>query len=193
MKNVTETGTPIRIYESSLEDNSGRQSKTIWMTGLSGAGKSTLAIELEKTLQTLQCHCVVLDGDKIRTGLCKGLGFSKEDRIENIRRIAEVAKLFNQAGVVVIAALIAPYEEQRQLAKDIIGTENYVEVYISTPLEECERRDPKGLYLKARTGELAYFTGVSAPYEVPLSPALVLDTSALEVGACMVKLLAVLR
>jgi len=163
------------------------------MTGLSGAGKSTLSIALQQQLSALKCRSSILDGDVLRTGLCRDLGFSKADRIENIRRVAEVAKLLNQAGVVVIAALIAPYEEQRALARHIIGIDNFVEAYISTSLEECERRDPKGLYVKARSGEIAEFTGVSSPYEVPLSPGVSLDTGVLGIDDCVQQLMAALH
>jgi len=166
--------------------------KTLWMTGLSGAGKSTLAGKLEEIMLGRGCDCMVLDGDKVRTGLCNDLGFSKEDRIENIRRIAEVAKLFNQAGLTVIAALIAPFEEQRVMAMEIVGADNFLLAHISTPLEECERRDPKGLYAKARSGDLPYFTGITSPYEAPTFAHVTLDTSVLSVDVCLSQLVAVL-
>ena len=161
----------------------------IWFTGLSGSGKSTLAIALERELEKRGLLCRVLDGDNIRSGINNNLDFTPEGRIENIRRIAEVGKLFIQTGVITIAAFISPSREVRQMAEDIIGKDDFLEIYVSTPLEECERRDVKGLYAKARKGEIKNFTGVSAPFEAPEHPALTLDTSALSVEECMQKLL----
>ncbi|MEO6131657.1 MAG: adenylyl-sulfate kinase [Saprospiraceae bacterium] len=148
----------------------GQQAKVFWMTGLSGSGKSTLAIALEKKLFSKGYHVVVLDGDNIRTGINNNLSFSNEDRIENIRRIAEIAKLFISNGQICIVSFISPTIEMRQQAKEIIGANDYVEVFIDTPIEECEARDVKGLYKKARAGEIPDFTGVNAPYEIPLEP-----------------------
>lgn len=149
---------------------------TVWLTGLSGAGKSTLAYELERRLIELGHPCYVLDGDNIRHGLGSDLGFSKEDRRENIRRVAHVARLMNDAGLIVIAALISPMNEDRAMAREIIGDERFVETYLSASVDDCARRDPKGLYAKARAGEIASFTGVSAPYEPPVNPDLRVDT-----------------
>lgn len=154
--------------------------KTIWFTGLSGSGKSTLANALEKRLVAMGRHTMLLDGDNIRMGLNKDLGFTETDRVENIRRIAEVAKLMNDAGLVVLTAFISPYKKDRENAKEIIG-EDFVEVYVSTPVEECERRDVKGLYRKARNGEIPNFTGVSSPYEKPVSPDLEIDTEVMSI------------
>ncbi len=151
--------------------------KTIWFTGLSGSGKSTLSNEIEKRLFVKGNHTMSLDGDNIRLGLNKNLGFKEADRIENIRRIAEVAKLMNDAGLIVLTSFVSPYERDRLKAKDIIGKENIIEVYVSTPLEECEKRDVKGLYAKARAGEIPNFTGISAPYEVPSQPDITIDTT----------------
>lgn len=151
--------------------------KTIWFTGLSGSGKSTLSNEIEKRLFVKGNHTMSLDGDNIRLGLNKNLGFKEADRIENIRRIAEVAKLMNDAGLIVLTSFVSPYERDRLKAKDIIGKENIIEVYVSTPIEECEKRDVKGLYAKARAGEIPNFTGVSAPYEVPSQPDITIDTT----------------
>ena len=151
----------------------------IWFTGLSGSGKSTIALGVERELHQRGLLCRILDGDNIRSGINAGLGFSAEDRRENIRRIAEVGKLFVDTGVVTLAAFVSPTNEFRQLARDIIGSEDFIEVYVSTPLEECERRDVKGLYARARRGEVKEFTGISAPFEVPEHPALCLDTSVL--------------
>lgn len=156
-----------------------QRSVMIWFTGLSGSGKSTIAIALERELHKRGLLCRILDGDNIRSGINNNLGFSPEDRVENIRRIAEVSKLFVDTGVITIAAFISPNNELRELASSIIGKENFLEIYVSTPIEECERRDVKGLYAKARKGEIKEFTGVSAPFEAPANPALILDTSLL--------------
>ncbi len=159
----------------------GHRPATIWLTGLSGSGKSTLASVLEDRLIAAGHACVVLDGDNVRYGLNRDLGFSPEDRSENIRRIAEVAKLFNDAGLIVITAFISPYRADRDQAREIIGAERFIEAYVDAPLAACEERDPKGLYARARAGEIPDFTGVSAPYEEPLEPDLRLDTVAHEV------------
>lgn len=148
----------------------------IWFTGLSGSGKSTIANSLEKELFNNGIQTFSLDGDNVRGGLNKGLGFSKEDRQENLRRIAEVTKLFIDAGIVVIASFISPLREDRAFIKKIVGEENFIEVFVSTSLEECERRDVKGLYKKARKGEIENFTGISAPYEDPINADLEIKT-----------------
>jgi len=149
----------------------------LWLTGLSGSGKSTVAIALERELHKRGLLCRILDGDNIRSGINNNLGFSEEDRTENIRRIAEIGKLFVNTGIITIAAFISPSNELRQMAACIIGQDDFLEIYISTPLEECEKRDVKGLYAKARRGEVKNFTGISAPFEAPEHPALSLDTS----------------
>lgn len=149
----------------------------IWFTGLSGSGKSTIALGVERELHQRGLLCRILDGDNIRTGINAGLGFSAEDRHENIRRIAEVGKLFVETGIITLAAFVSPTNEYRQLARDIIGAEDFLEVFVSTPLEVCERRDVKGLYARARRGEVKDFTGISAPFEAPEHPALCIDTS----------------
>ena len=153
----------------------------LWFTGLSGSGKSTVAIALERELHKRGLLCRILDGDNIRSGINANLGFSAEDRRENIRRVAEVAKLFVDTGIITIAAFVSPTGELRQLAQQIIGKDDFKEIYISTPIEECERRDVKGLYARARRGEVKNFTGISAPFEAPQHPALSLDTSKLPV------------
>lgn len=155
----------------------GQVPKTIWFTGLSGSGKSSLANEIEKLLVQEGKHTMLLDGDNVRLGINKDLGFNEYDRSENIRRVAEICKLMNDAGIIVITAFISPFERDRKMAKDIIGEDKYVEVYVSTPLEECERRDVKGLYQKARNGEIPNFTGINSPYEVPQNPNVEIDTS----------------
>ena len=149
----------------------------LWFTGLSGSGKSTVAIALERELHKRGLLCRILDGDNIRSGINANLGFSEEDRRENIRRVAEVAKLFVDTGIITIAAFVSPTEDLRQLAEYIIGKDDFKEIYISTPIEECERRDVKGLYARARRGEVKNFTGISAPFEAPKNPALSIDTS----------------
>lgn len=163
----------------------GQRGLMLWMTGLSGSGKSTLAIALERELQRRGILCRILDGDNIRSGINNNLGFSPADRRENIRRIAEVARLFVDTGIVTIAAFISPSEELRRMAAGIVGEEDFVEIYVSTPLSVCEERDVKGLYAKARRGEISEFTGISAPFEAPQSPALSIDTSARPLGDCV--------
>lgn len=153
-----------------------QQPATVWLTGLSGAGKSTLAYAAERRLHARGRLAFVLDGDNIRHHLSSDLGFSPSDRRENIRRVAEVAALMNDAGLIVFTALISPRQEDRDQARSIIGDERFIEVHVSTALAVCEARDPKGLYEKARTGAIPHFTGVSAPYETPPSPALRIDT-----------------
>lgn len=167
----------------------GQHSVMVWFTGLSGSGKSTIAIALERELHKLGLLCRILDGDNIRSGINNNLGFSPEARVENIRRIAEVSKLFIDTGVITIAAFISPNNELREMASSIIGKENFLEIFVSTSLEECERRDVKGLYAKARRGEIKNFTGISAPFETPESPALILDTSVLSVEESVKRLL----
>ena len=166
------------------ENQLGQSAKTIWFTGLSGSGKSTLANELEKRLVAMGKHTMLLDGDNVRMGLNKNLGFREADRIENIRRIAEVSKLMNDAGLIVLTSFISPFAQDRQNAREIIG-DAFMEVYVSTPIEECERRDIKGLYQMARKGELDYFTGVTSPYEAPEHPDAVIDTSQHSVEECV--------
>lgn len=161
----------------------------IWFTGLSGSGKSTIAIALERELQQRGLLCRILDGDNIRSGINNNLGFSAEDRVENIRRIAEVGKLFVDTGIITLAAFISPNNEIREMAARIIGKDDFLEIYVSTPLEECERRDVKGLYAKARRGEIKNFTGISAPFEAPVHPALSLDTSKLSLKESVDQLL----
>lgn len=155
----------------------GQKGIMIWMTGLSGSGKSTIALGVERELHKRGILCRILDGDNIRAGINSNLGFSEEDRRENIRRIAEIGKLFVDTGIVTIACFVSPTIGLRQMARDIIGKEDFREVYVATPLEECERRDVKGLYARARRGEVKDFTGISAPFETPTHPDLTLDTS----------------
>lgn len=155
----------------------GQKPLTLWFTGLSGSGKSTLANELEKALAMCGKYTMLLDGDNVRMGLNRNLGFEPEDRIENIRRIAEVSKLMNDAGLLVLTSFISPFRSDRERAKQIIGSDSFIEIYVSTPLEECEKRDVKGLYKKAREGKIPNFTGISSPYEAPQNADIVIDTS----------------
>ncbi len=167
----------------------GQRGMMLWFTGLSGSGKSTVAIALERELHKRGLLCRILDGDNIRSGINNNLGFSAEDRVENIRRIAEVGRLFVDTGIITIAAFISPNNQLREMASEIIGKGDFIEVFVSTPLEECERRDVKGLYAKARRGEIKNFTGISAPFEAPENPAIALDTSKLTVEQSVEKLL----
>lgn len=155
----------------------GQRGIMIWFTGLSGSGKSTVAMGVEREFHAQGILCRILDGDNVRAGINNNLGFSAEDRIENIRRIAEIGKLFVQTGVVTLACFVSPTNDIRQMAREIVGEEDFLEVYISTPIEECERRDVKGLYARARKGEVKNFTGISAPFEAPVSPDIAIDTS----------------
>ena len=183
---------PIFSKMQSREDKErllGQHGITLWFTGLSGSGKSTVAIALEKALSEKGVFCRIIDGDNVRCGLNAGLGFSPQDRKENIRRVAEVCRLFTQTGIVTIATFISPSRELRDMARNIIGADDFMEVYVSTPLEECERRDVKGLYDRARRGEIKEFTGVSAPFEAPLSPDVDIDTSRLGVEECVERIL----
>jgi len=166
-----------KITRSDREAIVGQRGVTIWLTGLSGSGKSTIAIAAEHELTSRGCLAFVLDGDNIRHGLNQNLGFSPEDRTENIRRIGEVSKLFTEAGVIVFASFISPYRSDRDAVRAFMGTGDFVEVYVDASLGTCEQRDTKGLYQKARAGEIPEFTGISAPYEEPESPELVLDTN----------------
>ncbi len=176
-KNITWHGGKITPAERNAYFR--HKAATIWLTGLSGAGKSTIAFELERALFQSGHACTVLDGDNVRQGLNRDLGFSPHHRTENIRRIAEVAKLFNDAGIFVISAFISPYRADRDMAREVIGQDNFIETWLNTDIAVCEERDPKGLYKKARSGDIQNFTGVSAPYEAPLAPALRLDTAVL--------------
>lgn len=157
----------------------GQRGIMVWFTGLSGSGKSTIALGVERELHRRGILCRILDGDNIRAGINSNLGFSPDDRRENIRRIAEVGKLFVDTGIVTLAAFVSPTNEYRDMAREIIGDDDFKEIYVSTPLEVCESRDVKGLYARARRGEVKDFTGISAPFEPPISPALTLDTAQL--------------
>lgn len=168
----------------SAEEREGlfnQKPKLIWFTGLSGSGKSTLAVQLEAALHAQGFKTYLLDGDNIRSGLNKDLAFTDEGRVENIRRISEVCKLFLDAGVVLLSAFISPFKADRELVKNIVGNDNYIEVFVDTPLEVCEQRDVKGLYKKARAGEVKNFTGISSPYEKPTDPDVVIATAKMSI------------
>lgn len=169
------------ITQEQRSDLKKHQPLLVWFTGLSGSGKSTIANALEIKLFEQGIHTYLLDGDNVRKGLNNNLSFSQEDRTENIRRIAEVANLMIDAGLVVLASFVSPYREDRENVKRIVGYEKFLEVFVNTPIEECERRDVKGLYEKARAGEIKNFTGVNAPYEAPMAPDVEIDTTMVSV------------
>jgi len=181
------------ITKEDRERLNGHKAVVLWFTGLSGSGKSTLAHAVEQALYDKGCRTIVLDGDNIRHGLNKNLGFSPEDREENIRRIGEVAKLFTQAGVIALTAFISPYRADRDKARELLNDGEFIEVYLKCAVDVCESRDVKGLYKKARAGEIKEFTGISAPYEEPLNPELVIDTAAETLEESTRKVLAYLQ
>lgn len=173
------------IIREDRERLNGHQGFTMWFTGLSAAGKSTLAIATEKVLYERGCHTYILDGDNVRHGLNKDLGFSPQDRTENIRRIAEVAKLFRDCGIINLTAFISPYRKDREIARKLSIDKRFIEVFVDCPMEVCELRDPKGVYRKARKGIIKEFTGISAPYEVPANPEIHLQTHKISVEECV--------
>lgn len=177
------------VTREKREQLKGHRGFTLWFTGLSAAGKSTLAVEVEKALFARGCHTYILDGDNIRYGLNNNLGFSPQDREENIRRIGEVAKLFRDCGIINLTAFISPYRSDRQRARLLSDDECFIEVFVDCPLEVCEQRDPKGMYRKARQGLIKEFTGISAPYEAPQSPEIHLRTDRLTVEECVQRIL----
>ena len=173
-----------RVARELKEKRNQHKSRVLWFTGLSGSGKSTVANAAEKILHDMGLQTYVLDGDNVRMGLNKDLGFSHKDRTENIRRITEVANLFADSGSIVLTAFISPYREDRDKAREIISTDDFIEVFVSADLSVCELRDPKGLYKKARAGEIKGFTGIDAPYEVPLNPELIIETDKNDIETC---------
>ena len=192
MKSTNITRVEHRIAMDERHAENGHRGGVIWLTGLSGSGKSTLAFTLEKHLFDQGYQVFVLDGDNVRHGLCGDLNFGEVDRRENIRRVGEVAGLFSRAGVLAIAAFISPYHEERQMARDIAG-DGFLEVHVAAPLDVCEQRDPKGLYKKARAGEIKDFTGIDAPYEEPRTPDIRLDTGNTSVEECTAQLTALIQ
>ena len=176
------------ITKSHRTAHNGHESAVVWLYGLSGSGKSTLANVLEKRLFEMGNHTYCLDGDNARSGLNKDLGFSAVDRLENTRRVAEVAKIMSDAGMIVLVSLITPYEEQRSLVKEILKDERLLDVYLECDLATCEKRDPKGLYKKARAGEISNFTGISDPFEEPTKEAFRVNSSKYDVNECVVRI-----
>ncbi len=180
MNNITNQNTVWHepsVYRKDREKMNGHKSVIVWFTGLSGAGKSTLAHALEDALHKNKIRTFVLDGDNVRQGLCKDLGFSEDDREENIRRIGEVSRLMMEAGVIVLSAFISPFIKDRKIVRELVTKGEFIEVYCDAPLAVCETRDVKGLYKKARAGEIQEFTGISSPYEAPTKPEILLDTA----------------
>jgi adenylylsulfate kinase len=181
------------ITKAERRNRNGHHSCVLWFTGLSGSGKSTIANAVSKKLFELGIQNYVLDGDNIRHGLNKDLGFSSEDRTENIRRIGEVAKLFVDSGQFVLTAFISPFQQDRDNVRNILEQNEFIEIYVKCPLEECEKRDPKGLYKKARNGEIRDFTGIDSPYEEPYSPELVIETHLYSIEECAEQVISYLR
>jgi adenylyl-sulfate kinase len=181
------------VTREAREQRNHHKGAIVWLTGLPGAGKSTVAMELERELFRMGLHTYILDGDNIRHGLSANLGFSPEDRTENIRRVAEVARLLMDAGVLVITAFISPYRDDRRLARSLVNEGEFIEVFVSAPLEVCEQRDPKGLYKRARAGQIASFTGVSAPYEAPDHAEIVVHTDKQSAAECVTQIIDFLK
>ena len=174
-----------KITRAERSSNKNQNPCLLWFTGLSGSGKSTIANALDVALHQRGYHTFLLDGDNVRHGLCRDLGFSDVDRVENIRRIGEVSKLFADAGLIVLSAFISPFSSDRQMVRNLFPAGEFIEVFMDTPLETCEARDPKGLYEKARQGEIKHFTGIDSPYEAPERPEVRLDTSVMSVDQCV--------
>ncbi len=175
------------VTRARREQANQHKSVILWFTGLSGAGKSTLAHAVEERLYTMGCSTFVLDGDNVRHGLCSDLGFSDADRVENIRRIGEIAKLLIEAGIITLTAFISPFRSDREAARNLVPHGDFIEIYCQCPLEKCEERDVKGLYKKARSGQIPHFTGISSPYEEPVAPELVVNTGNNNLDQCVDK------
>jgi len=191
MNNITAQNYQITKQKRNAKNK--HNSFVVWFTGLSGSGKSTIANTLEQVLFQKGCNTYVLDGDNIRSGLSADLGFSENDRNENIRRVVEVAKVMMDAGVIVITSFISPFETDRELAKKSIGNTNFIEVFVNCPLEICEQRDVKGLYSKARCGKIKNFTGIDSPFETPKKPDITVDTSTESIEECVMEILRVIE
>jgi len=181
------------VTRARREQQNNHRGAILWFTGLSGAGKSTLAHAVEEELHQRGCRTFVLDGDNVRHGLCGDLGFSNEDRIENIRRVGEVAKLFMEAGIIVLTAFISPFRSDRERVRGMVEHGDFIEIYCDSSIEVCETRDVKGLYKKARAGQIAEFTGISSPYEVPENPEITVRTGTVELEVCVQQVLAQLE
>lgn len=197
MRNVTPKSTNTvwqrsEVTRQQREQLNGHTGAVVWFTGLSGSGKSTLAHAVEARLHALACRTLVFDGDNVRHGLCGDLGFSLEDRAENIRRIGEMVSLFIEAGIIALTAFISPFKKEREKVRTLVGANNFIEIYCQCSLSVCEQRDVKGLYRRARLGEISDFTGISSPYEAPEQPALVLDTSSITLEESVDKVVAIL-
>lgn len=186
------SSTASQVTQAMREARNRHRGAVVWFTGFSGSGKTTLANAVDERLFEHGCRAVVLDGDRLRTGLCADLGFSRQDRAENLRRAGEVSRMYGDAGLIVLAAFISPGRAERQMVRERVGAERFIEVFCDCPLSVCESRDPKGLYRKARAGVIPEFTGVSSPYERPEAPDLVLQTAALGIGNCIDRVMALL-
>lgn len=173
------------VTRARREAQNGHRGAILWFTGLSGAGKSTLAHAVEESLHQMGCRTFVLDGDNVRHGLCGDLGFSAHDRVENIRRVGEVAKLFMEAGVIVLTAFISPFRAERERVRGMAQHGDFIEIYCDSPIEVCELRDVKGMYKKARAGQIAEFTGITSPYETPINPEMTVNTGMADLGECV--------
>lgn len=198
MMNIPPVSTNVVWHKATVtrvrrELQNGHRGAIVWFTGLSGSGKSTLAHAVEEILHQLGCRTFVLDGDNVRHGLCGDLGFSEAGRIENIRRVGEMAKLFMEAGVVVLTAFISPYRADRDRVRNMVREGDFIEVYCDAPLQVCESRDIKGMYKNARAGLIGEFTGISSPYDVPDNPELVVNTGAAQLDACVLQVIGELR
>jgi adenylylsulfate kinase len=183
---VWHQATVTRAHRETLNQH---KSAILWFTGLSGAGKSTLAHAVEEKLHALKARTFVIDGDNVRQGLCGDLGFTSEDRVENIRRIGEISKLFTEAGVIALTAFISPFRDDRDRVRALVPPGDFIEIYCAAGLDVCEGRDVKGLYKKARAGEIPHFTGISSPYEAPENPELTVDTGSQDIEACVEKVI----
>ena len=188
-KSVNVVWQPLQVNRLARARQKAQGSCVVWLTGLSGAGKSTLANAIDLALFQRGCHSYLLDGDNLRHGLSSDLGFEETDRIESIRRLGEAAKLLFDAGLIVVVASISPFRAAREQIRQTVPAGHFLEVYVDTPLALCEQRDPKGLYRRARRGEIAHFTGVDSPYEAPIKPELRIDTSSVAIGAAVEKVL----
>ncbi len=191
MSNESNTASPNVVWHHATvtrarrEVQNGHRGAILWFTGLSGAGKSTLAHAVEESLHQMGCRTFVLDGDNVRHGLCSDLGFSSTDRVENIRRIGEMAKLFMEAGIIVLTAFISPFRADRERVRGMVEHGDFIEIYCDTPIEICESRDVKGMYKKARAGQISEFTGITSPYEAPINPELKVNTGMEELDVCL--------